>query len=229
VGSATADACPGIFKGLSSALLGISCIRAMITLVIDSTATINPLAAVVKLDRRLPRRFPRLLCMRGCQDIKRADEGPPPSSNQSISPCIVASPAMCDRWTQDRRQCHALYGKQGEDCLREELAEKRCLSHHHCPIEASRYYGPQPHPPVSAAIEESAHGVGVSVGVGVFDKKALCASWAESFAFRDDMEQGEHHARAAQLVNASKERQIECRQMAMNLAQCLRQNYRYRG
>jgi hypothetical protein len=134
---------------------------------------------------------------------------------------------MCDRWTQDRRQCHALYGKQGEDCLREELVEKRCLSHHHCPIEASRYYGPPPqYPPVSvAAIEESAPGGGVVA----FDKKALCASWAESFAFRDDMEQGEHHTRAAQLVTESKERQIECRQMAMDLAQCLRQNYRYRG
>jgi hypothetical protein len=122
-------------------------------------------------------------------------------------------PFMCDRWTQSRRQCHSLYGKQGEDCLREELAEKRCLSHHHCPHEASRYYGRWP----PSSISNNSN-------------KALCASWAEAFAFRDDMDEQQndnHHGRAAAIVNASQEQQQKCRRLAMDLAKCLRQNYRY--
>ena len=56
--------------------------------------------------------------------------------------------------------------------------------------------------------------------------KALCASWAESFAFDKELEYGteiaEHHREARRVVMDDAKLKQECRQIAMNLAQCLR-------
>lgn len=116
---------------------------------------------------------------------------------------IIRDP-MCQHLSLRRQQCHDLYGKQGEDCLHEELAEKRCLSHHHCPNEAYAYYGK---PNAS---------------------KALCASWAEVFAFRDSIEEGNHHLEAVELVNSSNKDRAQCRNIAMELAKCMQRNYKRR-
>jgi len=110
---------------------------------------------------------------------------------------------MCDHLSLQRQKCHALYGKHGEDCLLEELTEKRCLSHQHCPAEAQQYYGREGWP------------------------KALCASWAEQFAFAGTLER-EHHEDASRKVNGSKRIRRECRQMVMDLAKCLQRNYKPR-
>lgn len=112
---------------------------------------------------------------------------------------------MCEHLSLRRQQCYNLYGKQGEDCLHEELAEKRCLSHLHCPREAAEYYG---HPNAPS--------------------KALCASWAEAFAFSGSIERI-HHLEAAEIVNASKDRRIQCRNIAMELAKCMQRNYKRNG
>jgi len=57
--------------------------------------------------------------------------------------------------------------------------------------------------------------------------KALCASWAESFAYADKgLEFGEsvaeHHQEAREIVSKDKRLKRECREMAFQLAMCLR-------
>ena len=123
----------------------------------------------------------------------------------------------CAYFSECRRKCHAVYGKLGEDCLAEELQEKRCLSIRHCPTEALKYYG--------ATME------------GL--PKALCSSWAEAFAFGGGGGEGEnnneqlllrygedfveHHLKAQRHVNAKSNAHLkrDCRQIARDLARCL--------
>ena len=70
--------------------------------------------------------------------------------------------STCADFVRARKECwqRSLLGKDGEECLREELLEKRCLAHNFCPRQAKRYYGA----PGAA-------------------RKGRCASWAEAFAF----------------------------------------------
>jgi hypothetical protein len=123
----------------------------------------------------------------------------------------------CSSFSARRQQCHNVYGNRGEECLNEELTEKRCLSLKHCLQEAKEYYGDaamtfggwQP-------LEETYH-----------HHKALCASWAESFAYADKellygSETARHHHDARNVVMKDPKLKQECRQIAMNLAQCLR-------
>jgi hypothetical protein len=132
----------------------------------------------------------------------------------------------CSTFSARRQQCHGVYGNRGEECLSEELAEKRCLSLKHCPREAKEYYGDATINVVSSEInphqneyqqhEESYH-----------YNKALCASWAEYFAYADkELEYGpeivRHHQQARYVVMKDPKLQQECRQIAMNLAHCLR-------
>lgn len=124
----------------------------------------------------------------------------------------------CAYFSECRRKCHAVYGKLEEDCLPEELQEKRCLSIKHCPRDAQKYYG--------AAME------------GL--PKALCSSWAEAFAYGNTNDRNkdgaseaavklrhgekivEHHLKAQKQVNASPNLKKECRQIARDLAKCLK-------
>lgn len=57
--------------------------------------------------------------------------------------------------------------------------------------------------------------------------KALCASWAESFAYVDkELEFGPdvaaHHRDAKEIVSKDRALKRECRDIAFTLAQCLR-------
>lgn len=112
--------------------------------------------------------------------------------------------SSCSELTSKRKKCHDVYGKNGEDCLVEELEEKRCLSFQHCAKQAKDYYG-------------TANG-----------RKGLCASWAEAFCFADlrinMMNEGdiEHHTRARELVNGNRDVKAECRSIAMELAKCMK-------
>ena len=126
---------------------------------------------------------------------------------------------------RDRRfQCHATYGKQGDDCLHEVLTEKRCLSLHHCPQQAKDYYGNDDAAAVATmttAMEDSGSPLPFLVN------KALCASWAESFAYVDkELEFGSevaaHHRDATSIVSNDRKLKRECRDIAFALAQCLR-------
>ncbi|CAB9502274.1 expressed unknown protein [Seminavis robusta] len=116
----------------------------------------------------------------------------------------------CAYYSEQRRRCHDVYGKFGEDCLAEELQEKRCLSLRHCRADANKYYG--------SRVE------------GL--PKALCSSWAESFAFVNnsngdlrEMSLGkefvEHHANARRYVNERPSVKKECQTIARDLARCL--------
>lgn len=123
----------------------------------------------------------------------------------------------CAIFSEKRFKCHSVYGKFGEDCLHEELTEKRCLSLHHCRRQAEEYYG---NSNMSLTTDDGQAPLFMS-------KKAICASWAEAFAYADkDLEFGEqvanHHKQARQIVSNDKALKRECRDVAFALAQCLR-------
>lgn len=49
-------------------------------------------------------------------------------------------PPPCNDFTQQVRRCHKRYGKLGEDCVREELDQKKCFAWLFCRYEARRFY-----------------------------------------------------------------------------------------
>lgn len=110
--------------------------------------------------------------------------------------------ASCEAWTKLRKDCHQLYGKLGEDCLVQELEEKRCLAFKHCAPQARAYYG----------------------SVSGTRSKGLCASWAEAFTFAGELMDEtvkDHHSKARELVNSQPPVKAECRRITMDLAKCL--------
>lgn len=119
----------------------------------------------------------------------------------------------CQEFSDRRSRCHDIYGENGEECVHEQLKEKRCVSMKRCSREAIKYYGK----------DDIINGVDNSSNI---INKAICASWAESFAYANKgMEHGDDVARHHQVarntvVNDPKLRQ-ECRQIAFDLAQCL--------
>jgi hypothetical protein len=124
-------------------------------------------------------------------------------------PLTMAPSSSCDYFSEKRRRCHNEYGKLGEDCLKEELEEKRCLSFQYCPLEAKAYYGQPMLQPDQ-----------------VFPK-ATCSLWAESFCYLNILDQRvvEKHLQAQQRVNDSAELRKNCRIVAMDLAKCLQVRY----
>ena len=135
----------------------------------------------------------------------------------------------CDFLTERRANCHSVYGpNRGEECVHEDLTEKRCISAQRCPRQALEYYGLQDEEFGSpsggdSAFPETSH---TSGGNSAY-RKALCASWAESFAYADkELEYGEeiarHHREARRIVMNDSKLRKECRQIAMNLAECMR-------
>jgi hypothetical protein len=46
----------------------------------------------------------------------------------------------CDDFTIKVLRCHKKYGKQGEDCVREELSQKKCFAQMLCQREARSFY-----------------------------------------------------------------------------------------
>lgn len=129
--------------------------------------------------------------------------------------------ADCRIFSDRRIKCHSVYGKQGEDCLHEELTEKRCLSLHHCPRQAKEYYG-------DAAMTTDTLVVSNDGGSSLpfLVNKAICASWAESFAYVDrELEFGlevvDHHRDAKEIVSKDRALKRECRDVAFALAKCL--------
>jgi hypothetical protein len=110
----------------------------------------------------------------------------------------------CRDVVKNRQMCYEGSGlpKGGEECLIEELEEKRCLSFQLCPREAAAYYG---------TLE---------------GEKGLCSLWAESFAFtRDDARvhsaTKEAHQRGSDVVMADKRKQQACRERVYNLSKAL--------
>lgn len=103
--------------------------------------------------------------------------------------------------------------------MNEELSEKRCLSLSHCPKQAKEYYGDSS---MSLSQDDGQAPLYMS-------QKAICASWAEAFAYANaakELEYGtvviEHHEKAREIVNKDKVLKRQCRDIAFALAQCLR-------
>ena len=133
----------------------------------------------------------------------------------------------CEFYTERRARCHGVYGQnRGEECVHEDLTEKRCLSAQRCPKQALEYYG------TSEGLDRSSGDGALTGGMSDYTahygyQKALCASWAESFAYADkELEHGEevarHHREARRIVSNDSKLRKECRQIAWNLAECLR-------
>ena len=110
----------------------------------------------------------------------------------------------CRALSTKREKCHYLYGKLGEDCLVEELEEKRCLAFQYCARQAKAYYGT----PDGA--------------------KALCGSWAESFCFGNELIEEDvrhHHLQAQATVNTNTKLKTQCRAITVQLSKCMREKY----
>ena len=112
---------------------------------------------------------------------------------------------QCMETKRKREACYAFHGtKDTENCLIEELQEKRCLAFQICPANAEAFYG-------------SIQGI-----VG----KAQCSLWAEAFAFRSadgtvTQEEVTRHQTARDIVTKSTKMHKECRAITMDLAKCL--------
>ena len=110
---------------------------------------------------------------------------------------------QCQEAVNTRKFCYSTSQRElgGEDCLIEELTEKRCLSFMLCPKEAKDYYGSKD------------------------GDKAVCALYKEAFAFaREDarVDEGtkELHANAAVRGEGDKALSQACRARGMNLVHC---------
>lgn len=107
--------------------------------------------------------------------------------------------------------------------MHEELTEKRCLSLHHCPREAKEYYGDAP---MTTTTTSQNAPINSNAPLPFLVDKAMCASWAESFAYVDkELEFGPevaaHHRDAREIVSNDPKLKRECRDMAFALARCL--------
>ena len=111
-------------------------------------------------------------------------------SHSHAHPCEGPSAAV--------RLCHLHHGLQGEDCVREELAEKRCYAELLCRQEARRfYYDP---------LRRRDGGGGES--------RASCSTLVERFAFP------ENEGLLPDGVGGAEDRR-HCRTIVHELAQCL--------
>mmetsp|Transcript_26878 Transcript_26878/g.63858 ORF Transcript_26878/g.63858 Transcript_26878/m.63858 type:complete len:138 (-) Transcript_26878:16-429(-) len=110
--------------------------------------------------------------------------------------------AACSEAIKRRKFCYTQSneGKQGEECVREELEEKRCMAELLCPAEFKAFYHAQ-------------------------SSKGICALWAEAFFFaaaRDEPPHSrEEHVEGKRHVDASSQRTQVCRDASHALTLCL--------
>jgi len=105
----------------------------------------------------------------------------------------------CEEVTKAVNICHRKYGKQGEDCVRQELAQKKCFAHLLCRNEARTFYD-EKSIPLSKANQNS---------------KISCSTLLEVFA------KPENEMMISEGIQKN-DRQF-CRKIAHELAGCLQQ------
>mmetsp|Transcript_1757 Transcript_1757/g.2531 ORF Transcript_1757/g.2531 Transcript_1757/m.2531 type:complete len:148 (+) Transcript_1757:39-482(+) len=127
----------------------------------------------------------------------------------------------CDDFTQKVIRCHRQYGKQGEECVREELDQKKCYAQLLCRNEAVMMYDKKSVPLVNT---------GTNTGMirSMFDRvskdyssdseiqpqsRVSCATLVEAFA------KPENHLLIPEGIK--KEDRDHCRKVVHNLAACL--------
>ena len=138
-----------------------------------------------------------------------------------------AAVEACAELILARQMCYESSGKSkgGEDCLIEELLEKRCLAEFLCPEEATYYYG-APNNKSNGGVEGKNDASSRRPAEGQNDTKGLCALWGESFAFcRDDVRVDEAtksaHSRGHAMIQADKRHSAACRERVHTLSKCL--------
>ena len=102
----------------------------------------------------------------------------------------------CSLPTLQRQQCHMIHGIQNEECIREELSEKRCLAELHCRTEALRFYTTEAKPSSTSS-----------------RRRWSCSAYIERFAFPEN-----------ELMlpeNIEKSDREYCRRVVYDLARCL--------
>ena len=87
-----------------------------------------------------------VLCMTNCQALETMSaffhqyQETIWISSMSSSPSNHNQQHPCSQQTLQRQECHMHHGIQNEECIREELTEKRCLAELHCQREAANFY-----------------------------------------------------------------------------------------
>ena len=111
---------------------------------------------------------------------------------------------VCSNFINARDLCwkKSKDGRNGEDCLVEELREKRCLSSILCPTEAKLFYGDSQYE----------------------DEKAPCSLWAEAFAFSfekvgKDIQQ--LHLLGRESIASNHEAVVRCGNVSHRLSRCM--------
>mmetsp|Transcript_18117 Transcript_18117/g.28426 ORF Transcript_18117/g.28426 Transcript_18117/m.28426 type:complete len:125 (+) Transcript_18117:125-499(+) len=101
----------------------------------------------------------------------------------------------CSNPTLQRQDCHMQHGIQNEECIREELTEKRCLAELHCQREAINFYHQS-----SRASK---------------NRRWSCSALVEKFAFP------ENEMVLPDNASIAKEDREHCRKVVYDLARCL--------
>lgn len=115
--------------------------------------------------------------------------------NQSPHPCKLSS--------LKRQVCHNTHGIQNEECIREELIEKRCYAELLCRREANKFYN-EPLP---------RHRRRNQMMIGSASSKGSCSALVELFAFP------ENELILPDLID--KEDRKHCRKIVHELSKCL--------
>jgi hypothetical protein len=108
----------------------------------------------------------------------------------------------CSFVSSKREECHSIHGKQGEDCVREELSEKRCLAELFCPREATKFY----REPIRR---------GGSI-IGGYTTSGSCSALVERFAYPEN--------ELSIPDDISKTERERCREIVHNLAKCMQRH-----
>lgn len=120
---------------------------------------------------------------------------------------------VCGAFRRARIECwqRSLHGKVGEECLKEELLEKRCLARQFCPSQARKFYGNR------GERDEGTDPEATSTSRPPDRESQLrdgdCSLWAESFAFGPNLVQKE--------VAANRQKAKQCSKISHNLSKCL--------
>ena len=107
----------------------------------------------------------------------------------------------CDEFTSNVLNCHRIHGRLGEECVREELAQKKCFAELLCRREAAQFYD-------NKMIPQYNRGLFVSN-----PPKVSCSTLVEVFAIPEN-----------ELMipeGVSKDDRKFCRKITHELAQCL--------
>eukprot|EP01083_Nonionella_stella_P032946 90186_1 len=126
----------------------------------------------------------------------------------------------CDEVTRKVIKCHRKYGKEGEDCVREELSQKKCFAQLLCRREAHRFYDERSIPMRGGGAKWGSflgnNGGGGDNGPGSNSSrtdKVSCATLLETFA------KPENELLIPEGIG--KDDRIHCRKIAHELATCL--------